>query len=173
MIRTKILALLLFFSTFLSGQNKSDAVKKLEEIQLYSKLIDSTAKELNEGIAEGPIEYKGIFKKNGGWTAYFLYKNLKDNPPIRIRYSAAESNLNKEWTLYYKDGRLISADLKISYTSGKKRKLPPFTKQFNFPEGNLRWQSRSDDKNYLIEDTTYSFDYLFREETLIRKMIYK
>lgn len=165
--------LLLLFPIILFGQNDSESKKALNEIDTYVKQVDSIYKNSKEGIAEGPIIYKSIFRKNGGWVAYFINDEKTKSLPLRIRYSAAEFDKYKELNLYYRNGKLVFADLTITFNSGKLKNKTPYKRQFRFPEGRLQWQTVTEKKEFREAENEYSFKYLFSEESLIRKMVYK
>lgn len=164
---------LLLFHIVLFGQDKSESTVKLNELKAYVKLIDNTNKNVKEGISEGPIIYKKLFRKNGGWEAYFINDEKDKSSPLRIRYSSAEYDKNTDLNLYYKGGKLVAANLTITFTSGKNKRKLPYNREFYFPEERLQWQSKTDAEEFKELESNYSFEYLFDQERLIRKMVYE
>jgi len=169
MNRTIILAFLLIFPILSIGQNKTDA-ENISEIDSYLKLIDSTATNENESLAEGPIIYNNIFKKNKGWEAYYLVKN---NFLLRVRYSDTDTNLNKDINLYFKNNELVFAELIITYTKGKKKNMQPFKKRYYFFPGRLQWETKNQNEDYEPEEYFYNSVYISNEAKKIRKLINK
>lgn len=173
MTRIKKIILLLLFPIILFGQNDSESKRKFEEIDSYVKQIDSTYKDSKEGIIEGTIEYTKPKRKNGGWEAYYINDSQSKNLPLRIRYGKAEYDRNTELDLYYKSGKLVFAYLTVTYIVGKRPSKIDYTRKFYFPEEKLQWQTRTPIKEFQDADREYSFEYLFKEESEIRKWIYK
>jgi hypothetical protein len=169
----KTIILLLIFPIILFGQNDIDTKKGLDEVDNYVKQIDETCKDLKEGIVEGPIEYTKPKRKNGGWEAYYINDLQTKDLPLRIRYGKAEFDKNTDLNLYYRNGKLVFADLTITFTSSKRSNKTPYKRQFRFPEGRLQWETRTMDKEFNEAEKKYSFEYLFSEESLIRKMVYR
>lgn len=168
-----MIILLLIFPTILFGQKDIDTKKGLDEVDNYVKQIDETCKHLKEGIVEGPIEYTKPKRKNGGWEAYYINDFQTKDLPLRIRYGKAEFDKNTDLNLYYRNGKLVFADLTITFTSSKTSNKTPYKRQFHFPEGRLRWETRTTDEEFSEAEKKYSFEYLFSEESLIRKMVYR
>lgn len=171
MRRTRKILLLLLFPIILLGQNNSESKKAIIEIDIYVKQIDSIYKKYKESIAEGPIEYSKPKRKNGSWKAYYI--NDSKGLPLRIRYRKAEFDRNINLNLYYINEKLVFADLTITFTSRKLKNKTPYKRQFHFPEGRLQWQTRTTNEEFQEAKMEYSFEYLRKEESLIRKMVYK
>lgn len=169
----KKIILLLFFPILLFGQDNNESNKALAEIDAYIKQIDSIYKNSTERIIEGTIEYKKLKRKNGGWEAYYIDDVQTKGSPLRIRYAAAEFDTNTKLDLYYKNRKLIYADLTVIYTTGKKSPRTNYTRKFYFPDTKLYWQTRTTNKEFDKADKTYNYDYLFKKESEILKMIYK
>ncbi|WP_298396180.1 hypothetical protein [Flavobacterium sp.] len=163
--------LLLLFPIILFGQDNGESKKAYDEVNKYVKQIDSIYENSKEGIAEGPIEYTKPKRKNGGWEAYFI--NDSKGLPLRIRYGKTEFDRNINLNLYYKNEKLVFADLTVTLTSRKMKNKTPYKRQFHFPEGRLQWQTRTTSEEYQTAEMEYSFEYLKNEDSLIRKMIYK
>ncbi len=153
------------------GQDNGESKKAYDEVNKYVKQIDSIYENSKEGIAEGPIEYTKPKRKNGGWEAYFI--NDSKGLPLRIRYGKTEFDRNINLNLYYKNEKLVFADLTVTLTSRKMKNKTPYKRQFHFPEGRLQWQTRTTSEEYQTAEMEYSFEYLKNEDSLIRKMIYK
>ena len=171
MTRARKILLLLLFPIILFGQNNSESKKAVIEIDIYVKQIDSIYKNSKEGIAEGPIKYSKPKRKNGGWEAYFI--NDSEGLPVRIRYGKAEFDRNINLNLYYRNEKLVFADLTVTFTSRKLKNKTPYKRQFHFPEGRLEWQTRTTSEEFQEAEMEYSFEYLTKEESLIRKLVYK
>lgn len=160
MKKLNYIILLLLFPFILFGQENSEAKQKLEEVKAYVKIIDKTYKDAKEEIV-----------KNPGVSEVYLINDV-NNLPLRIRYATTEFDKNKELILYYRNGKLVSADLTINFTSGKNK--TPYKRQFYFPESErLQWQSRTDAEEFKELENNYSFKYLFGEESLIREIVSK
>lgn len=154
--------ILLLFSILSNGQeNNSKLMNQLSEIENYTKFIDSTSKEYKEGIAEGPIVYKSLFRKNGGWDAYYLSDNEKN--PLRIKYSQTGSKTVETYKLYYKNSELIYAEFVEEYLN---KKIKTHQTRFYFQNGNLINQSN-------IETSNLDLSELLREEKRIKEYYYK
>ena len=93
--------------------------------------------------------------------------------PVRIRYGKAEFDRNINLNLYYRNEKLVFADLTVTFTSRKLKNKTPYKRQFHFPEGRLQWQTRTTSEEFQEAEMEYSFEYLTKEESLIRKMVYK
>jgi hypothetical protein len=159
--------IILFFPLTLVGQNNDAKVETLNKITRITREvaeINLTEKEFNEGIAEGPIIYKSIFRKKGGWTAYYLYAKQNDNPPLRIKYSQTAKKGYDEFEFYYKDGKLIFAKLTEIKNRGK-NKGTETKRLFYYKENELIYTTESEKEKYSV--------YINRTEKSVRKMIYE
>ena len=156
----------LIFPFLIYGQEVNSELKnEINKIDSIIQLTNSTDKNYSEGIAEGPIIYNSLFKKNGGWDAYFLYKDINDNPPIRIKYSEAGNKAYKQFEFYYQNGKLIFAKLNVNFYRGK-HKNKPIEKKYHFKNSKLISDSNPELENYGV-------DYLTQTERYVRKMIYE
>jgi hypothetical protein len=154
--------ILLLYSILSNGQeNYSELKNQLSEIKNYTKFIDSTSKEHKEGIAEGPIIYKNLFRKNGGWDAYYLSDN--GNNPLRIKYSQTGFKTVETYKLYYKNSELIYAEFVEEYLN---KKIKTSQTRFYFQNGNLINQTD-------IETSNLDLNELLREEKRIKEYYYK
>ena len=154
--------ILLLYSVLSNGQeNYSELKNQLSEIENYTKFIDSTSKEHKEGIAEGPIIYKSLFRKNGGWEAYYLSDS--GNNPLRIKYSQTGFKTNETYTLYYKNSKLCYAEFAEEYLNKKSKTNQT---RFYFQNGNLINQTNK-------ESSTIDLNELLREEKRIKEYYYK
>ncbi|NEV95035.1 hypothetical protein G3567_12900 [Psychroflexus sp. YR1-1] len=168
MKKTKITYLIgvLFFPILIYGQNlKSELSNELNRIDSIVDLINRTEKNYSEGIAEGPIISKNVSKKNGGWEAYFLYKEQDDNLPLRIKYNQASHKTYQKFEFYYQNQEMIFAKLNVNFYRGK-RKNNPIEKKYYFKNSNLISDSNPKLKNYGVE-------YIKETEKRVRKMIYE
>ena len=159
--------IILFFPLTLVGQNNDANIDNLNEITRITRevaKINLTEKEFNEGIAEGPIIYKSIFRKNGGWTAYYLYENQNDNPPLRIKYSQTAKKGYDEFEFYYKDGKMIFAKL-TEFKNGGRNKGTETKRLFYYKDNELIYTTESEKEKYA--------EYIKRTEKSVRKMIYE
>ena len=166
--KTKITYLigLLFLPILIYGQNlKSELRNELNKIDSIVDLTNRTEKNYSEGIAEGPIINKSIFRKNGGWEAYFLYKEQNGNPPLRIKYNEAGYKTYQKFEFYYQNGELIFAKLNVDFYRGK-RKNKPIEKKYYFKNKKLISDSKPELENYGTE-------YIKRTEETVRIMIYE
>ena len=164
----KITCLIIFllFPFLIYGQEVNSELKnEINKIDSIIQLTNNTETNFSEGIAEGPIIYQSMFKKNGGWEAYFLYKNLNDNPPIRIKYNEGGNKAYKKFEFYYQNGKLIFAKLNVNFYRGKE-KNNPIEKRFYFKNSKLISESNSKSENY-------GEDYIMQTENYVRKMIYE
>jgi hypothetical protein len=59
-----------------------------------------------------------LFRKNGGWDAYYLSDN--GNNPLRIKYSQTGFKTVETYKLYYKNSELIYAEFVEEYLNKKK-----------------------------------------------------
>jgi len=159
--------IILFFPLTLIGQNNDANVETLNKVTRITREvteINLTEKEFNEGIAEGPIIYKSIFRKNGGWTAYYLYEKQDDNPPLRIKYSQTAKKGYEEIEFYYRDGKLIFAKLTEIKNRGKNKGTE--TKYlFYYKNDELIYATESGKEKYA--------EYIKRTEKSVRKLIYE
>jgi hypothetical protein len=154
--------ILLLFSILSNGQEKnSELTLQLSEIENYTKFIDSTSKEHKEGIVEGPIIYKSLFRKNGSWEAYYLSDNK--NKPLRIKYSQSGYKTNETYKLYYQNNELIFAEFVEEYLN---KKIKSNQTKFYFKNGNLINQTN-------IETSNLDLKELLREEKRIKDYYYK
>ena len=159
--------IILFFPLVLFGQNNEPNIETLNKISRIMRevaKINLTEKDFNEGRAEGPMIYKSIFRKNGGWTAYFLYKNQKDNPPLRIKYSQTAKRGFEDFEFYYENGELIFAKLNVTINRGQ-NKGNQTERLFYFNNSDLIYATESDKEKYA--------EYINRTEKSVRKMIYE
>ena len=159
--------IILFLPLILVGQNNDANVENLNKVTRITQEIaeiNLNEKEFNEGIAEGPIIYKSIFRKNGGWTAYFLYEKQEDNPPLRIKYSQTAKNGYDEFEFYYRDGKLIFAKLNEIKNRGK-NKGTETNSLFYYKDNQLIYTTESEKEKYDI--------YMKRTEKSVRNMIYQ
>lgn len=159
--------IILLFPLTLVGQNNDTNVETLTKITRITREvaeINLTEKESIEGIAEGSIIHKSIFRKNGGWTAYYIYENEDDNPPLRINYSRTAKNGYDEFEFYYKEEKLIFAKM----TEIKKRGKNKGTKTkrlFYYKNNELIYTTESEKEKYDI--------YIKRTEKNVRNNIYQ
>jgi hypothetical protein len=141
-----------------------ETLNKITRITREVAEINLTEKEFNEGIAEEPIIYKSIFRKNGGWTAYYLYEKQDDNPPLRIKYSQTEKKGYHEFEFYYRDGQMIFA--KLTEIKNRGRNKGTETKRlFYYKDNELIYATESEKEKYA--------EYIKRTEKSVRKMIYE
>ncbi len=156
----------LFFSILIYGQNpKSDLLNELKETDSIVNFINRNEKKYAEGIAEGPIITKSIFRKNGGWEAYFLYKEKKDNPPLKIKYNESKYKVYQRFEFYYKNDELIYTKLNVDFYNRKKRNNP-IEKKYYFKNSELIFESNP-------EIDYYKSEYIKQTEQTVRKMIYE
>ena len=159
--------LLLFFPIIIWGQNNNSETKNLTEITKILRevvKINLTENEYDEGIAEGTIEFKSIFRKKGGWTAEYLYVNQNDNPPIRIKYNETAKKGYDDLEFYYRKGELIYAKLTETITRGKnKGKITE--RKFYYQNSELIYTTESEKEKYS--------EYIKRTEKSVREMIYQ
>lgn len=168
MNNTKILYLIefLFFSILIYGQNpQSDLINELKKTDSIVNFININEKKYSEGISEGPIITKSIFRKNGGWEAYFLYEEKKDNPPIRIKYNESKHKTYQRFEFYYRNEQLIFVKLNVDFYN-RKRKNNPIEKKYYFKNSELIFESDPEIDNYKSE-------YIKQTEQTVRSMIYK
>jgi hypothetical protein len=159
------ITILLLYSIISTGQEiNSELKKQLAEIENYKIFIDSTSKNYKEGIAEGPIIYNKLFRKNGGWSAYYLSE--KENKPLRIRYSQTGIKTYENLNMYYKNNELIFAEFTEESIKRKKKSNVHNQTKFYFQNGELLHQSN-------LETTNLDLSELLREEKQIRKYYYK
>ena len=154
---------LLLHSIIIFGQS-NDFTKEKIEIENYVKLIDSTEKNYREILSEGPIIYYSLFKKNGGWSAYNLHKENEVNFPLRIKYGAGKNKMHEDLKIYYKNGKIIFADLTIAKYKRRWKIDEIIKKQFYFIEDKLIYESNSENK-------IYNLQFLINEEKGIRQLI--
>jgi hypothetical protein len=115
----KIIILLLYSILSYGQENSSQLKNQLSEIENYTKFIDRTSKEHKEGIAEGTIIYKSLFRKNGAWEAYYLKDSL--NNPLRIKYNQTGFKINETYTMYYEKSKLCYAEFVEEYLNKKSK----------------------------------------------------
>ena len=166
--KTKItyIIVVLFLPFIVYGQNlKSELETELRKIDSIVALTNSSEKNYSEGIAEGLIKYKSIFRKKGGWEAYYLYENPDENPPLRIKYNEAGYKTYEQFEFHYKNGNLIYAKLNVDFYRGK-RKNKPIEKRYYFKNSQLFSDSNS-------ELEKYNEEYIIRTEKYVREMIYE
>ena len=157
---------LLFIPILTFGQNlKPKLEEEINKIDSVVSLTNRTENNYSEGIAEGPIIYKSVFRKNGGWEAYYLYEKQNDNPPIRILYNEAGYKTYKKFEFYYQNRELIFAKLKVDFYRGK-RKDKPVEKEYYYQNSKLILETNSETKGYGEE-------YIKLTEKSIRQMIYQ
>jgi hypothetical protein len=122
------------------------------------KKIDLNENSFEEGIAEGLIKFKSLFRKNGGWTAYYLYENENDNPPLRIKYNESTKKGYDEFEFYYKDDSLIFAKYIQAFNKGRvsqkifyyeNRKLIHSTSLDKFEDSRYIKQTEKDVRNLI------------------------
>ena len=146
------------------GQNlKSELMNEQNKIDSIVNLINRNEKQYSEGIAEGPIIYKSIFRKNGGWEAYYLHKE-DENIPLRIKYNEAGYKTYKEFEFYYENGKLIFAKLNVDFYRGKRKNRPAEIKYY-FKNSKLISKSK-------LELEKYGTEYIQLTEQSVRKMLY-
>lgn len=156
----------LFFSTLIFGQNlQLDLIKELQKTDSIVNSININEKKYSEGIAEGSIITKSIFRKNGGWEAYFLYKEKKDNPPLRIKYNESKYKTYQKFEFYYTNEQLIFVKLNADFYN-RKRKNNPIEKKYYFKNSELIFESNPEIDNYKLE-------YIKQTEQTVLKMIYE
>ena len=102
-----------------------------------------------------------MFRKNGGWDAYYLSDN--GNNPLRIKYSQTGSKTVETYKLYYTNSELIYAEFVEEYLN---KKIKTHQTRFYFQNGNLINQSN-------IETSTVDLSELLREEKRIKEYYYK
>jgi len=134
-----------FYSLFSYGQESHAFINEIEK---YTKSIDATSKNFSESIAEGPIVYKSIFRKNGGWEAYYLYNRTEPNKPLRIRYSKNEYDSSESLEIYYRDEKIVYA----KYSLEQKRLMPKQENEFHFVDGELVRHSFTETLNMSVEN---------------------
>ncbi|TQI71199.1 hypothetical protein JM79_2126 [Gramella sp. Hel_I_59] len=157
---------LLFLPFLISGQNLKPKLKEeVNKIDSIVSLTNRTEKNYSEGIAEGPIIYKSLLMKNGGWEAYYLYEKQNDNPPIRILYNEAGYKRYQKFEFYYQNRELIFAKLKVDFYRGK-RKNKPIEKEYYYQNSKLLLETNSELKGYGEE-------YIKLTEKSIRQMIFQ
>jgi len=149
------------------GQNDNatlETLNKVAKIIAEVSKINLTEKEYDEGIAEGTIEFKSIFRRKGAWDAHFLYKNQNDNPPIRIKYSETAKKGYDDFEFYYVNERLIYAKFIKTITRGKDKGVI-IDRKFYYENGNLIFTTASEKEKYS--------DYIKRTEKTVRFLIYQ
>ncbi|WP_417855643.1 hypothetical protein [Xanthomarina gelatinilytica] len=159
--------IILFLPLTLVGQNNDANVETLNKVTRITREvaeINLTEKEFNEGRAEGPIIYKSLFRKNGGWTAYYLHEKQDDNLPLRIKYSQTAKKGYDEFEFYYRDGKLIFAKLTEIKNRGK-NKGTETKRLFYYKDDELIYTTESEKEKYA--------EYIKRTEKSVRKMIYE
>lgn len=147
-------------SQIICEELKSELIK----IDSIVKSIDENEARYNEGIVEGPIEYKGLFSRNGGWDAYYLHENKQENNPIRIKYSAAFQKKYESYDYYYENGNLVFISLKVEYYK-KRKSNKSFERQYYFRNGNLICDSNPEIKEYSVKE-------VLLQENIMRKICY-
>lgn len=162
---TLLFGLLILCNHTFGQNNKTDFKNELNKIDSIVKSINKNENKYLKGRAEGPIIYKCIFRKNGGWGAHYLYKNKNDKLPIRIKYNAADNRTYKKMKFYYQNGELIYSELKVKFYRGK-RKNKPIEKKYYFENSKLIFESNSE-----IED--YNSEYITLTEKSTREMIFE
>lgn len=162
---TYLIGLLIFPILVYSQNDNSDLKNGLNKIDSIVELTNRTEKNYSEGIAEGPIIYKRIFKKNGKWEAYFLYKQQSENPPIRIKYYETGNKTYEKFEFYYQNKELIFSKLSVKFYRGK-RKDETIGKKYYFKNSKLIFESSSELENY-------NEKYILRTDKIVRKMIYE
>lgn len=145
----------------ISGNLKTELVK----IDSIVKSIDENGSQFYEGIVEGPIIYKGLFKRNGGWEAYYLNDKEFENIPIRIRYNLAHSKTYENYQFYYDTGSLVFVNLKVKYYK-KGKKDESFERQYYFKNNKLIYDSHPNME-------TYNLNKVLLEETTMRKICFE
>jgi len=130
-MRNLINILFLIYSVLFFGQSNDFTAEKIK-IENYVKLIDSTQNNYREILAEGPIIYKSLFKKNGGWGAYNLNKKNEPDIPLRIKYNASKDKMHEDLKIYYKNGKIIFASLIITNYKRKWKVYKKIEKKFYF-----------------------------------------
>ncbi len=146
-----------------SQHQTKELSSKILNINNYVSTIDSTSSLNSEGIAEGPIIYKNIFHRNGGWTAYILREN-DSNKKMRIKYSASQYKTRESINLYYNNDGLVFAELSVVFKKGKQKHDVPLVEKFYFEDKNIIYQTNSNSQYY-------NLDYLLTEEKNILNMI--
>ena len=150
------------FPTIIFSQNLDSELMKIDSIVKY---INDTDGELSEGIVEGPIIYRGWFKKNGGWGAYYLRNKQKPNEPMRILYNLAFRKSYESYEFYYSGSNLIFAKLSVTYYR-KKYRGKSFEREYYFQNSKLIFDSKP-------EMEKFNVDYILLTENSTRKLIFK
>ncbi|WP_121667378.1 hypothetical protein [Mesonia aquimarina] len=146
------------------GQNlKTELKNKLNKIDSIVELTNRTEKKYPKGIMEGPIIYSGIFKKNGGWEAYYLREN--DSIPLRIRYNLALRKTYESYEFYYSNGKLIYLNLNVTYYRRKNRN-ESFERKLYFKDSELIFDSNPKIKDYDVKN-------ILETEETTREMIFE
>ena len=142
------------------GQNKNKEVfNEKTRIDSIVQNINSNQKKYNEGIAEGSFHATNP-KEEGGWGAYYLYKE-NINFPVRIIYNEALEQTYKSYKFYYEAKELIFASLNVDFYNEKNKSVK---KSYYYKNSDLFYESKKEQKKY-------NSNYIKRTEQFVLKMI--
>ncbi len=165
-MKIKYLIVFLTFPLFIFSQNIDEGLKtQLQKIDSIIESINKTDTKYSEGIIEGSIIYSGLFKKNGGWDAYYLYDKKNPKIPLRIRYNLALSKTYENYNFYYLNGELIYTRLSVKYYR-RKKKNQSFERKYYFKNSTLILDTNPENENYDPEN-------IIKKEKMTREIIFK
>ena len=143
------------------GQNKKlEFINEKIRIDSIVQNINTNQKEYNEGIAEGPFHATNP-KEEGGWEAYYLYKEENNNSPVRIMYNEALEQTYKSYKFYYEDKELIFASLNVDFYNEKNKSVK---KSYYYKNSDIFYESKKEQKKF-------NSNYIKRTEEFVLKMI--